>query len=266
MLFALKKVVSRLLFPLPFTVLLLAAGLILTWSGRHTRTGRALLAVGIVLLALLSSTVFSNALLRPLESRYPALGPAELAAIDWEAIDTIVVFSGCSAVQEQYPVTRQVSETDLGRLVEGIRLYQECPSCTMVLSGGGSGCDPLAPVESLTNYRLAVAMGVAPEDIVLERASLDTADQARILKEMLGETPFIVVTSASHMPRTMALFYAQGLRAIPAPTDYGVGLFGPFTREGFQADSIYPNARALTNSERAVYEYLGILWAALRGQ
>jgi uncharacterized SAM-binding protein YcdF (DUF218 family) len=266
MLFALKKAVSRLLFPIPFTVLLLAAGLTLTWSGRRTRTGRALLAVGIVLLALLSSTVFSNALLGPLEARYAPLGPAELAAIDWEAIDTIVVFSGCSVVQEQYPITRQMSEPDLGRLVEGVRLYRECPSCTLVLSGGGNGCDPLAPVERLTNYRLAVTLGVAPEDIVLERASLDTADQARILRSLLGETPFIVVTSASHMPRTMALFDVQGLQAIPAPTDYGVALLGPFTREGFQADSVYPNARALTNSERAVYEYLGLLWSSLGGR
>lgn len=135
----------------------------------------------------------------------------------------------------------------------------------MVLSGGGSGCDPLAPVETLTNYWNAVTLGVAPKDIVLERASLDTDDQARILKAMLGETPFILVTSASHMPRTMALFDAQGLQATPAPTDYGEALLGTFTEAGFQAHSIYPNARALGNSERAVYDCLGLLWLRLVG-
>lgn len=95
-----------------------------------------------MLLALLSSTVFSNAILRPLESRYAALGSAELAAIDWTAIDTIVVFSGCSVVQEQYPVTRQVDDPNLGRLVEGIRLYRECLHVPWCYRGAEVGATP----------------------------------------------------------------------------------------------------------------------------
>jgi uncharacterized SAM-binding protein YcdF (DUF218 family) len=262
MLFFLKKAVSRLLFPLPLTILLLAVGLLLVWLGRRRKLGAALATAGLVLLLLFSSSAFSAALLRPLEDQYPPLGPAQLAALDWESIDTIVVFAGCVVGFEDAPITRQVGGAPLARLVEGVRLYHECPDCTLMLSGG-SGCDPEAPVEVLTNYRFAVSLGVAGEDIVIERASQDTEDQARILAEALGERPFLIVTSASHMPRTMALFEAQGLRAIPAPTDHATGLYGLFSREAFGIESLYPNAGALWNTERALYEYLGLLWLRL---
>jgi uncharacterized SAM-binding protein YcdF (DUF218 family) len=269
MLFVLKKAVSRLLFPLPLSILLLLAGLALGWRNRHPRWTRTLLIAGLALLVLFSTSAFSDLLLRPLESRYPALGPEELSAIDWETVNTIVVFTGCAVGFEDEPITRQVGGAPLARLVEGVRLYHECPGCRLILSGG-LGCDPDAPAEAMTNYRWATTFGVAPQDITLERTSLDTADQARILATLLvgdrGQEPFIVVTSASHMPRTMALLEAEGLiRAIPAPTDHATGLYSLFSREAFGAESLYPNAQALWNSERAVYEYLGLFWIWLGG-
>jgi uncharacterized SAM-binding protein YcdF (DUF218 family) len=260
MLFFLKKAVSRLLFPLPLTVLLLIAGLVLVWSERRRKLGAALVTAATLLLLLFSTSAFSTAILRPLESQYPPLGPAQLAAIDWERVDTIVVFAGCVVGFPDAPITRQVGGAPLARLVEGIRLYHECPACTLVLSGG-SGCDPDAPVEVLTNYRFAVEFGVAGDDIVIERASLDTADQARILAEMLGEEPFLIVTSASHMPRSMALLEARGMHPIAAPTDHATGLYSLFSREAFGIESIYPNSDALRSTERAIYEYLGLLWS-----
>ncbi|MHB1318090.1 MAG: YdcF family protein [Anaerolineae bacterium] len=192
-----------------------------------------------------------------------AVGPEQLAQIDWEAVRTIVVFSGCTVAFDGEPITRQVDGPFLARLVEGVRLYDICPDCTLILSGG-YGCDADAPVETLTNWRFATEYGVAPEDLVIERTSLDTDDQARVLAGMLsdgiGQAPFLVVTSASHMPRTMALFEAEGLvHAIPAPTDYATGLYSLLSKETFSPESLYPNAKALWNTERAIYEYLGLL-------
>jgi uncharacterized SAM-binding protein YcdF (DUF218 family) len=263
MLFVLKKAVSRLLFPLPLSILLLLAGLLLAWRGKRPGWTRALLVTGLLLLVAFSTAAFSNMLTRPLESRYPALGPEELAQIDWDAVHNIVVFAGCTVGFEQEPITRQVGGTPLARLVEGVRLYNACPDCTVILSGG-YGCDPDAPVETLTNWRFATEFGVAPADIVIERASLDTDDQARILAELMigedGQEAFLLVTSASHMPRTMALLEANGLiRVIPAPTDHATGLYSLFSREAFSPESLYPNAMALLNTERAIYEYLGLL-------
>lgn len=261
MLFIIKKAVSRLLFPLPFCLLLGFIGLICLFRKRY-RAGGILVTVAFLLLAMFSSSAFSIAILRPLETRYPPLGPAQLETIEWNAVHHIVVFAGCVVGFEDAPITRQVGGSPLARLVEGVRLYHLCPQCKLILSGG-SGCDPSAPVESLTNYRFAVSFGVRPEDIIIERTSQDTDDQARFLKEMLGQEPFLIVTSAAHMPRTMALLEDQGLKPIPAPTDFCTGLYGLFSREAFGPESIYPNAEALRSTERAFYEYLGLLWYRL---
>ena len=263
--FFLRKAISRLLFPVPLTLLVLVIGIALSWSRRYDRLGRALTLLGAGLLLLFSWPVTSDALLRPLESRYPALGPARLAALDWDQIDTIVVYVGCGTVVESQPITRQVGDINAIRLLEGIRLYQACPSCTMILSGGGPGCDLEAPVERLTNHRFAVEFGVDPADIVIERASWDTADQARILRQMLDDEPFLIVTSASHMPRSMALLVARGLNPIAAPADFATDASTTVSWEAPAVHRLYPSASALWRSERAVYEYLGLLWARLGG-
>ncbi len=264
--FFLRKALSRLLFPLPLTLLVLVVGIALSWSKRGEKPGKALSLLGVGLLFVFSWPVTSTALLYPLESRYPALGPAQLAALDWDQVNTIVVYAGCGMMVESRPVTKQVGDSGAIRLIEGIRLYQVCPACTLILSGGGPGCDLNAPYERLTNYRYAVALGVAPEDIVIERASWDTADQARILRDMLDEEPFILVTSASHMPRSMALLRAQGLDPIAAPTDYAIESPPSIGWDAPRIHRLYPDARSLWRSERAVYEYLGLFWARVTGR
>lgn len=263
--FFLRKAISRLLFPLPLTLLVLAIGIALSWSRRGNKLGKALSLLGVGLLFVFSWPLTSAAILRPLESRYPALGPEQMASLDWDQLDTIVVFAGCGMMVESRPVTQQVGDSAAVRLIEGIRLYRACPACTMILSGGGPGCDLEAPYERLTNYRYAVTLGVAPDDIVIERESWDTVDQARILRDMLGDEPFLVVTSASHMPRTMALLEAQGLNAIAAPTDYAIDASTLVHWDAPRLYRLYPDARSLWRSERAVYEYLGLLWAQLTG-
>ena len=64
--------------------------------------------------------------------------------------------------------------------------------------------------------------GVESEDIVLETKATDTKDHPIYVKEIVGRDRFILVTSASHMPRAMALFRQHGMEPIPAPTDYMV--------------------------------------------
>ena len=59
--------------------------------------------------------------------------------------------------------------------------------------------------------------------IVQEGKSRDTYQNAvytaQMLKE-LGIRRILLVTSAFHMRRAQALFVAQGLEVVPAPTDY----------------------------------------------
>jgi uncharacterized SAM-binding protein YcdF (DUF218 family) len=72
-------------------------------------------------------------------------------------------------------------------------------------------------------YELLQVMGIPAAAIVQEGKSRDTYQNAvytaQILKER-GIRRILLVTSAFHMRRAQALFVAQGLEVVPAPTDY----------------------------------------------
>ena len=110
---------------------------------------------------------------------------------------------------------------------------------------------------------VALSLGWPPSNILLEEASWDTPDQARFLKNTLRSEPFYLVTSANHMPRSMALFKKLGMQPIPAPTDFGMK-----ERQGqdFIPYALFPGVDELQKAETAVYEYLGLAWAKLRGR
>ena len=95
----------------------------------------------------------------------------------------------------------------------------------------------------------------------MEPDSRDTADEAEIIAKMIGREKFILVTSAAHMPRSMALFRKRGLQPIPAPADFLVR-----EAQGSDPSRFFPGAGSLGQVETAVHEYLGLAWAWLRGE
>jgi len=109
---------------------------------------------------------------------------------------------------------------------------------------------------------IAMEWGVDRKEIFVEKKAADTKDHVIYVKEIVRDDPFILVTSASHMQRAMALFKKHGMEPIPAPTDYLVK-----DREGGLTPGVFfPGAGSLEKAERAIYEYLGLIWAWLRGQ
>ena len=82
-----------------------------------------------------------------------------------------------------------------------------------------------------------------------------------MLAQRLGNAPFYLVTSATHMPRSLGLFRHRGLRPVPAPTDF---LDNGIAWRAF--DTWLPNAQALAVTTRSVHEWYGLLWGRLRDQ
>lgn len=155
------------------------------------------------------------------------------------------------------PANSQISAAALGRVVEGVRLYKAIPGSKLLLSGGVV-FDPVPEAEVMA--RIVGLLGVKPQDIMLETDSRDTADEAEIIAKIIGTGKFILVTSAAHMPRAMALFRKRGRQPIPAPTDYLVQ-----ETQDPAPDRFFPGAGCLWQVQVAVHEYLGLVWAWLRG-
>ena len=252
--FLFKKIVGPLFFPVSICLVLLILGLIFLWFTRRQKTGKVLVTLGVVLLALFSYRAFSDNLLGPLEYRYPpVLNPARFSDVKW----VVVMGSGHNS-DPRLSVTSQIDESAAVRLVEGIRLHRMLPESKLVLSGGRV-FDPVPHARVMAD--VAAAIGVDKHHIVLQARSRDTKDEARFIRDIVGNEKFILVTSASHMPRSMAMFKKLGMDPVPAPTDYWVK-----ERQAVSPSMFFPSAGNLRKAERAVYEYLGLLWAKLRGQ
>jgi len=68
--FLLKKIIAPLFYPLSLCLEFLFVGMFLLWFTRRQRAGKIVVCLGIVLLALFSSTPFSDIALESLECRY----------------------------------------------------------------------------------------------------------------------------------------------------------------------------------------------------
>ena len=145
------------------------------------------------------------------------------------------------------------------------RLYLAGRAPLLVLSGGritwGQG---QTRSEAADMAELAEALGVPTRAMVIEPDSLNTFENAAKTKVLLadrGIQRILLVTSAMHMPRALAIFKKQGFEVIPAPTDFHV-VKDPLnletsTRQG-RILSLMPQTENLHYLTRALKEYLGL--------
>jgi uncharacterized SAM-binding protein YcdF (DUF218 family) len=217
--FSLSKLLSLLVYPLSLSLLLCALGLVLLqlrWQRRGFYT--LLLAVG--WLYLCSTALFANFLMASLERGYVPRAMSVLAPAD-----AIVLLGGAMRGDTHMGILPDLNE-QADRLVYAAALYKAEKAPLILLTGG-------APqgvrTEAQQMKDLLEIMGVPARDLLLENVSRDTHDNAiysALLLKARGMQRILLVTSAFHMRRAVALFEAQGLEVVPAPTDYQI-LVGP---------------------------------------
>ena len=249
--FLAKKILGGLLMPVP-TILLLLIWAFLFLLRRKTRwLGFLCLLAGAGWLFVASYQPLAHRLIAPLEAQVASYQLGE------EAVDYVAVLGASHQSVPGQPVTSQVSPAGVVRLVEGIRVYRLNPGSRLVFTGyHGLSADPVSYPEKLKE--LAISLGVPAEDILTFSGPRDTAEEARLLAETLPVAELVLVTSASHMPRALALFKGAGLQPVPAPTHH-------LARSG-RADGQFPSAHDLARTRDCLHERLGLWWAQLTGQ
>jgi uncharacterized SAM-binding protein YcdF (DUF218 family) len=247
-----KKAATLLLMPTSAGLILLWSGLILTWGRRFRRAARVLVAAGTLLLTILSFQPVANEIIKPLEMCYPALVDLQGAReAKW-----VVVLGGGHTSNPERPPNLQIGSSSLARLVEGLRVHSQLPGSRLLLSGGPV-FDPVPEADTLAGVAKALKDDVDP---VLERASMDTGDQSKFVREIVKDDLFVLVTSAIHMPRAMLLFRQHGMDPVPAPVE-----IADFSRPAAGPFAYFPRAVSLGRVEAAWHEVLGMLWAKLTG-
>jgi len=250
MLFTLKKFLGGLLMPLPLLILLMGAGLLLLWFTRWQRTGKGLVSIGWGCLLLLSLQPVADRLLSPLETSYPTYHGQQ------KGIAYVVVLGGGYTFNPQWAPSSNLINNSLPRVAEGIRLYRDHPGAKIVFTGAAAGKNPISNAE--TASRVAQSLGVPVGDIITLDQPRDTRQEAASVKLLVGKQPFLLVTSANHLPRAMGFFEAQGLSPLPAPANQ-MAIDSPLN----SWERVLPSPLWLEHADRAWYESLGHAWQRL---
>ena len=248
MLDVIKPLIATLVMPLPLAVLLALMGGLSLLLGRRL-WGRFLVVLALVVIFAASWQPVTDRLLGPLEwAHAPVQDPTTY--VDVSAV--VVLGAGWSPEMEA-PASIRLNESSTHRLLEGLRLLEALPEARLVVSGGSRDEDRMP---TAVGYEEAArALGVDAARIVVLDTPVDTAQEAYAVREVLGEGErFLLVTSASHMQRAVRHFQRAGLEPIPAPTRFKTGR-EPAARLSYWV----PSAGELRKTERAMYEYLGLV-------
>ncbi|WP_237673945.1 ElyC/SanA/YdcF family protein [Vreelandella profundi] len=202
-----------------------------------------------LVIILASWAPIAERLLRPFETRYPALVDAPSGI----SLAAVVVLGGGWQPDAPISSVSRLSESSAIRLMEGIRLWRQAPELPLIVSGASRNA-AVAPVAQ--GYaQAAQSLGVPEAQLHVLDWPTDTGQEAQAVSQLLGKgASIILVTSASHMPRAMRHFHAAGLSPTAAPTHYLTQFSSPSSVRYW-----VPSASHLHKTERAVYEALGNL-------
>jgi uncharacterized SAM-binding protein YcdF (DUF218 family) len=216
---------------------------------------RALVGLAIAVLWLFSMPVVADAVMRSLEDRYAYRSNAG----DPEADAVYALGGGVLG-----PRDGQDDQVEWGpcadRLNRALSLYSSNRARLLVLSAGG--LSDSGELRQGVRFRdIALQRGVPPESIIVTRETPNTAAEADAIAELatrLRWKRILLVTSAYHMPRAMLLFRDCPAEIIPVPVNYMSRPRG--APSGRSLDEYLPHAESLFESERALREYLGMLF------
>lgn len=250
MFFTLKKVIGGLMLPLPLLLLVMAAGLLLLWFSRWQKSGKILISLSWLLLLLLSLQPIADRLLLPLEQHYPTWNGSE-------QVDYIVVLGGGYTYNPAWAPGSNLINNSLPRVAEGVRQWHRYPQAKLIFTGGAANNNPRSSASVAAE--VAESLGVPRDAMIILDQPRDTRAEAQAVKQAIGHHPFLLVTSANHLPRAMRFFQQAGMNPVAASANQ-LAITSPLN--GWER--ALPSPIWLSHSERAIYETLGQFWQQLR--
>lgn len=154
--------------------------------------------------------------------------------------------------------------SNMQRYTDAIDLYKR-GIIKKVLVSSGSGSMVYDWKEADWIQKMYVQFGVAQEDIWVENRSRNTAENAQFSKQMLDSLNFqgtaYLITSATHMRRSMACFSKAGLKTDPYSVNKVTG------KRVFYPDHLFlPNAYALVKWDALIHEWIGCVAYKVTGK
>jgi uncharacterized SAM-binding protein YcdF (DUF218 family) len=246
--FFFSKLLSAVTQPISWVIFLWFLGLLFIRSKQ--RIALAVLWSAFALTVLLGFQKFPDALLRMLERQHPVP-----TISNFDEFKGIVVLGGATGHSSIFAAHGQVPlEAAAERMTVPVALMKAHPKLELIFTGGEGRLFVTGTTEAELAKIFFEQQGLDLSRVTLENRSRNTRENAIGVSELLGEwckLPWLLVTSAWHMPRSMAEFQAVGCNVTAYPVDFRTG---DETRW-----SEYSIASSLMVWQTALHEWLGIV-------
>ena len=180
--------------------------------------------------------------------------PQPLNVLDGKTYEAGVVLGGMSGYDKY---NRGFFGNNADRFIQTANLYHRGIIKKIIISGGTGTLSQTEPPESYFLRTSFLDNGVKDSDIIVESRSRNTFENGVFSKRMIDSLhlapPFILITSALHMKRSVAVFKKTGVAFLPLPCDYKV-----YDTKPDIEDYIIPNISLLKEWSYFIKEVIGL--------
>jgi uncharacterized SAM-binding protein YcdF (DUF218 family) len=256
MFFVASKVLEFFFAPSHFIIFCVLIGVLLCFT-QYRRLGAWLSLVSAILLVVMGFGPLGSFAIGPLEARFPELGE------NIEPPDGIIVLGG--SVDEELSAERGhvVFTESAQRLTAPIELKRRFPKARLVFTGGSGLLVSSGATEAQAVQNFWRAVGLDQGDVLYEDRSRNTIENAQFTKALVqpkaGER-WLLVTSASHMPRSIGIFRKAGFPVIAFPVDFHTK--GDVWRPRIP----HSTSRGMLLTDMAAHEWVGLVINRLTGK
>jgi uncharacterized SAM-binding protein YcdF (DUF218 family) len=256
MFFILSKVLGFFASPSNLAIALGLLGVLLL-ATRRARVGRFLTVASLLALAVLGLSPLGNALIIPLEERFPpwddTRGPP----------DGIVVLGGAITPDVSAARNEVALDEAAERVTAAVALARRYPDARIIYSGGTVALIFPEGSEAASAVRIFESLGIPHARIIAEEQSRNTLENAVFSRLLAMPQPgerWLLVTSGYHMPRAMGAFRQAGFTVEAYPVDWRTrgpqDVARPFSTLG----------SGLERADTAAREWVGLLVYWLTGR
>jgi uncharacterized SAM-binding protein YcdF (DUF218 family) len=253
MFFVFSKILSFLFSPLTWVIILLFFALFNKKQGRK----RKLLLWAIIIFLFFSNRFIADEFMRMWE-------PAHKSELELKNhYDAAIVLGGGMVTYDaKYKTTTFRNNTD--RILQAVHLYHQKRVDKIIICGGSGSLKYRNMLEGplLKNYLIEI--GIPAEDIWVDSLSDNTHENAinatQIVNDSFASGDFLLISSASHMRRTIACFRHEGLEFDTYPVDFNTG-----SRNWYFLNLIIPDLEAIRLWEELLHEVSGYIIYAMAG-
>lgn len=231
--FVFSKLVQFCIEPLNWLIVFVALSLLFL-SLRKPHFCKRFLLFALADLLLVGWLPTSEVFLRTLENSVPKTQLEQMVEADFGGI----IILGGAIEGGEIAVDR--GEISIGsaaeRVTKAFELIRKYPDLPFIFSGFSGRLSPKGISEADAFKRLVAEQGLPDKNAHYENQSRNTYENAMLMKPMILELgsrgakeadssskPWLLITSASHMYRSVKIFQKQGIEVLPVPVDYQTG-------------------------------------------